>query len=100
MIKVHSFKGFDQSACITDLESQPWDTIYLFDSPDDAWFGMETFLKDVCLKFAPLRTLWVCRSQRGWMSDQIRSMMKERDKMKRKVYVQIRSRLHQLQTVA
>ena len=29
VIKVHSFKGFDQSACITDLESQPWDTIYL-----------------------------------------------------------------------
>ena len=84
VIKVHSFKGFDQSACITDLESQPWDMVYLFDSPDNAWFGMDTFLNDVCLKFAPLRTLRVCGSQPGWMPDQIRSMMKERDKMKRK----------------
>ena len=82
VIKVHSFKGFDQSACITDLESQPWDTIYLFHSPDDAWFGMETFLRDVCLKHAPLRTIRVRGSQPGWMSDQIRSMMKERDKKK------------------
>lgn len=85
MIKVHSCKGFDQSACITDLESQPWDMIYLFDSPD-AWFGMETFLKDVCLNFAPLRTLRVRGSQPGWMSDQIRSMMQEHDKMKRKAF--------------
>lgn len=84
VIKVHSFKGFAQSACITDLESQPWDTIYLFDNPDDAWFGMETFLRDVCLKHAPLRTMRVRGSQPGWLSDQIRSMMKERDKMKRK----------------
>ena len=38
VIKVHCFKSFDQSTCITDLESQPWDTIYLFDSPDDASF--------------------------------------------------------------
>ena len=43
---------------------------------------MQTFLKDVCLKFTPLKTLWVRGSQPGWMSDQIRSMMKERDKMK------------------
>ena len=45
---------------------------------------METFLRDICLKHAPLRTMRVRGSQPGWMSDQIRSMRKERDKMKRK----------------
>ena len=55
MIKIHSLKGFDQSACVTDLE--PWDTIYVLDSPENVLFGVKTFLTAVCLKqHTPLRT--------------------------------------------
>ena len=92
VIKVHSFKGFDPSACVTDLQNQPWDTVYLFECPGDAWFAVETFLKDVCIKHAPLRTLRVRGSQPPWMSDLIRSSIKERNKLKRRA---IKSKLDQ-----
>ena len=92
VIKVHSFKGFDPPAFVADLQSQPWDTVYLFDSPEDAWFGMEMFLKDVCNRHAPLRTLRVRGTQPSRMSDKIRLSMKQRDSMKRKA---VKSKLDQ-----
>ena len=76
VINVRSFKGFDSSAFVADLESQSWETAYLFENPDDAWFAVETFLKDVGNKHAPLRTLRVSGSQPQWMSDNIRHSMK------------------------
>ena len=47
VIKVLSFKGFAHSAFIDDLKKQPWDIVYLFENPDDAWFATETFIKDI-----------------------------------------------------
>ena len=59
VIDVRSFKYFDSTAFVTDLQNQPWDTLYLFDNPNDAWFCMEVFLKDIGNKHAPSRLIRV-----------------------------------------
>ena len=84
VINVRSFKGFDSLAFVADLESQPWEIVYLFGNPDDAWFAVETSLKDVGNRHARLRTLRVQGSQPQWMSDNIRHSMKYCDFLKRK----------------
>ena len=50
VINVRSFKKFDPLSFVSDLRNFPWDPIYLFDSPEDAWFAMNEFLKLRTLK--------------------------------------------------
>ena len=83
-LNVRSFKNFDPLAFVSDLRKLSWDTIYLFDSPEDAWFAMQDLLKDIGKKHAPLRSIRVCSSQPLWMTDEICQMMKLHDAMKRK----------------
>lgn len=49
-------------AFVEDLPSLPWDTIYLFDSPEDAWFAMVELLQDIGNKHAPVCTM------RAWLA--------------------------------
>ena len=84
VLNVRSFKNFNPTAFQDDLRNLPWDIIYLFDSPDDAWFAMEQLLSDVGNKHAPLRTMRVRGDQPQWMTDEIRIAMKTRDYPKHK----------------
>ena len=84
VLNVRSFKNFDPLGFVSDLRNLPWDTIYLFDSPEDAWFAMQDFLKDIGNKCAPLRSIRVHGSQPPWMTDEIRQAIKSCDAMKRK----------------
>lgn len=85
IIKVRSFNKFECDAFLADLETLPWGTIYMFDSPDDAWFAIEELLTDVCDKHAPLRTMRVKGLQPPWMNGEILQSIKSRNVAKRKV---------------
>ena len=65
-VNVHSFKNYNPTAFQDELRNLPWDIIYLFDSPDDAWFAMEKLLVDVGNKHAPLRTMRGHGDQPQW----------------------------------
>lgn len=58
--------------------------IYLFESPEDAWFAMEELLKDIGDKHAPCSTMRVRGSQPPWVTNEIRQSIKSHDIMKRK----------------
>ena len=82
-ISYRSFKNFDESKFVEDLQSVPWDTIKLFDDTDDileAW--LDLFLQ-VVDKHVPLKQHRVRhKNQPQWLSSEILDAMKCRDRHK------------------
>ena len=82
-ISYRSFKTFDETKFIEDLQSVPWDTIKLFDDTDDvmeAW--LDLFLQ-VVDKHVPIRQHRVKhKNQPQWMSPEILEAIKLRDRQK------------------
>ena len=82
-ISYRSFKAFDETKFIEDLQSVPWDTIKLFDDTDDimeAW--LDLFLQ-VVDKHVPIKQHRVKhKNQPQWMSPEILEAIKCRDRQK------------------
>ena len=82
-ISYRSFKTFDETKFIEDLQSVPWDTIKLFDDTDDimeAW--LDLFLQ-VVDKHVPIKQHRVKhKNQPQWMSPEILEAIKCRDRQK------------------
>ena len=82
-ISYRSFKKFDETKFIEDLQSVPWDTIKLFEDTDDimdAW--LDLFLQ-VVDNHVPIKQHRVKhKNQPEWMSPEILEAMKCRDRHK------------------
>ena len=82
-ISYRSFKNFNETKFIEDLQSVPWDTIKLFEDTDDimdAW--LDLFLQ-VVDSHVPIKQHRVKhKNQPQWMSPEILEAMKFRDRHK------------------
>lgn len=74
--------NFDPAFFLNNLINLPRDTIYLFDSPNIAWYAMEQLFNDVGNKHAPLRSMRVRGDQSQWMSIEIQEAVKIHEKLK------------------
>ena len=79
-ITYRSMNNFDTSAFLSDLETQPWSTLDIFDNPNDALnFFMQMF-ESVLNQHAPQRCKRVKRQlQPNWFNEEISEAGKQRD---------------------
>lgn len=76
MMKVHSFKHYDSSQYLKDLQSHSWDSIYAIQNPSNAWNIMESFLEESANKFAPFIMMRVQGTQSPWLTIEISSLIR------------------------
>ena len=82
-ISYRSFKNFDESKFIEDLQSVPWDTIKLFDDTDDILEAWSDLFLQIFDKHVPIKQHRIKhKNQPQWMSPEILDAMKCRDRHK------------------
>lgn len=84
MIKVRSFKHYDSSQYMKNLQSHAWDSMYTAQTPDNAWNIMKSFLEETTNKLAPSKTMRIRGTQTPWLTREISSLIRSRNKAKKK----------------
>ena len=81
-IEYRDFKNLNANELLHDLECTPWDIAFVFDDLNDVLITMETMLNDVLDRHIPLKSKRVKKpNQPAWMTKEILSSMKTRDKL-------------------
>ena len=82
-ISYHSFKNFNEENFINDLRIIPWDTVKIFDDPNDALDTWTDLFLKVVDKHIPLRQHRVKhKKQPQWLTPEITEAIKTRDRYK------------------
>lgn len=84
LITYKSNKNFNKREFLSDLESQPWNTLEIFDDPNDALDLFSKHFLDTLNRHAPLKTKRVkLTNQPDWYNEDIKEAMKQRDQLKK-----------------
>lgn len=83
-IQYRSYKNFNKELFLSDLESQPWSVLDMFDDPDDVLdFFLKVFL-DVMDKHLPKKERRVkYKQQPDWFNQEIADAISSRDQAKK-----------------
>ena len=85
VIKKRSFKYFDQTAFLEDLNRVPFSAAYVFDDPDDVYWCWEKLYAQVLDDHVPIISFKKRSSvQSKFITAAIRRAMKERNRLKKK----------------
>jgi len=83
-ITYRDFKNIDMENLNVDLLNAPWQNVYDESDIDSKLEKFNSILLDLMDKHAPLITLTLKKSSQPWMTSEIRSLMKTRDKIRAK----------------
>ena len=78
-IKCYNFKAYSTDKFVTDSHAASWDEVNTSLTADDASTSFKNTLISIADKHAPLQTKRVCRNTLPWVTDKIRSLMKQRN---------------------
>lgn len=73
------FKNFDSTKFRSDICSQEWDSVKMFDNPNDWWEDWKNIFLGIVDKPAPLRSKRVRASKSPWITPYLKQRMHERD---------------------
>ena len=77
IIRVRSFKNFDEGSFCSDLSFVPFSTAYVFDDPEDVYWAWEKLFVEVLDHHAPEL------NQFQFINPELREVMRERNRCKR-----------------
>ena len=83
-ITTRSFKNFNSSFFIQELQSLPWGDIEFLDSPDEMWDVWKQLFTSVANKHAPLKTKRVRHKVSPWLTPDLKGMIIKRNHLKKK----------------
>ena len=83
-ITTRSFKNFNSSFFIQELQSLPWGDIEFLDSPDEMWDVWKQLFTSVANKHAPLKTKRVRHKVSPWLTPDLKGMIIKRNHYKKK----------------
>ena len=82
-ISYRSFKDFDETEFINDLQSVPWNIIHLFDNTDDVLEMWTDLFLEVVNKNIPIKQHRVKHKiQPQWITPEILNVIRSRDRHK------------------
>ncbi len=82
-IKYRSYKNFDETSFLSDLQSVPWDIIKVFDDTNEVVETWSSMFLNIVDKHPPMKTHRVKHSQQPkWITPEIIDCIKTRDKYK------------------
>ena len=79
-----SFKNFNESSFLNDLNSKDWENVEQLSDPNEMWDVLKTLFMDCLDKHAPLRHKRIGKKQSPWISSDLLSKMRQRDFLKKK----------------
>ena len=88
IFEIRNMKKFHKNAFCNDLSQQLWDNIYFFgENPNDMWGMFKELFLEVLDKHAPLQKKKTKSKQSPWVTNNIKTMIYTRDKLKRKAII-------------
>ena len=81
-IKARSYRNFDVSEFLEDLNQIPWCTIEVADNPDMAWNIFEGLFVPICDKHAPFKNMKIPNKPPPWFDDDYLSLRRDLDFIK------------------
>ena len=82
-ISYRSFKNFNEANFSNDLKLIPWDTVKIFDDPNDALDTLSHLFLEVVDKHIPIKQHRVKhKNQPQWLTPEIIDSIKTRDRFK------------------
>ena len=89
MVTRRDFRKFNENKFIEDMSTAPWGNIYAVadDDLDNKVTIFENIHRDIIDRHAPMRTFRVTRPASPWLTDEIRTLMDQRDSYKNKFNV-------------
>ena len=87
MVTQRDFRNFNKNAFLHDMSIAPWGNIQAVedDDVDNKVVIFENIHRDIIDRHAPFRTFRVTRPATPWMNDEIKELMDDRDKYKKKI---------------
>ena len=84
IIRVRSFKNFDEGSFCSDLSLVPFSTAYVFDDPEDVYWAWKKLFVEVLDDHAPVKSFRrKHRDQFQFINPELREVMRERNRYKR-----------------
>ena len=84
IIRVRSFKNFDEGSFCSDLSLVPFSTAYVFDDPEDVYWAWEKLFVEVLDDHAPVKSFRrKHRDQFQFINPESREVVRERNRCKR-----------------
>ena len=83
-IQCRDYRNYDSNKLNEHLENQNWSKLYEYNNVNDAWLYMKNILQTVYNDFCPFITKKVKGKLSPWLTDDIKKLMNERDKLLRK----------------
>ena len=80
IVKARSYKHFDQSKFVKDIEEAPWSAGATFDDVDDCYQTWLELFNGICDRHAPYKEIKIRRKTLPWITPQIRHKMNVRYK--------------------
>ena len=81
IIRVRSFKNFDEGSFCSDLSLVPFSTAYVFDDPEDVYWAWEKLFVEVLHDHAPVKSFRrKHRDQFQFINPELREVMRERNR--------------------
>ena len=69
------FKNFDPTKFRNDICSQDWDSVKMFDNPNDMWYDWKNIFLGIVDKHAPLRSKRIRASKSLWITPCLKQRM-------------------------
>jgi hypothetical protein len=86
-VEVRNMKRFNHNSFREDLLAQPWEQIVLESYTDSMWALWKKLFLEVLDKHAPVQRIRKRKSGVPWLTGEIKKIIFERDKLKRKAMV-------------
>ena len=87
-VEIRNMKNFNEKNFVNELLSQNWECIYfLGKDPNHMWEIWKELFLEVLNKHAPLQHKKTKPSKVPWITTEIKSLINERDKLKRKAII-------------
>ena len=86
-VEVRNMKRFNHNSFREDLLAQPWEQIFLESYTDSMWALWKKLFLEVLDKHAPVQRIRKRKSGVPWLTGEIKKIIFERDKLKRKAMV-------------
>ena len=79
---VRSYKKFNEEGFRNDIESVVWDPVYEASDPESMYDKFISLLNSVIDRHTPMRRVRVKQNESPWMTSDLLTMIRERDKLK------------------
>ena len=87
-VEIRNMKNFNENNFVNELLNQHWECIYFFGKdPNHMWEIWKELFLEVLNKHAPLQHKKTKPSKVPWITTEIKSLINERDKLKRKAII-------------